>query len=407
MTFKIVKPTTVPARGSQLLQPVEKLNIAMNLLGRVQGDPLQSAVRVGELVDAGVLQFDPSGVLIPGPALGGGDIATATFKNYLINGHHRWAQRGDVWGTVADVLRFPTDRWSLSSSANAVSASRLAFAMGQTEVPGNPIFCQRVSIDSASPAATAYTVYFQRIENLRRLAGKKLVASWYARANAPREMSLEFILNYGTGGSPTENIYAPKKHQLTTSFQRFSQVVQMPSMVGKVHSMSTSHLIAHFWLASGSDANFQLRSGGLGNTTGFIDLACLQLEDGDTMTDFEQLPDVVTRIQCQRFFETSYSDGVAPGTPSAPQGRSSLFIAGSATGLVGQRDVRFKVSKRASPAVTVYNDASGAAGVVGQDDGSSVTANIFGLGTEAFYVQWSNTAGRYGSSFHYAADAEL
>lgn len=406
MTFKIVKPTTVPARGSQLLQPVEKLNIAMNLLGRVQGDPLQSAVRVGELVDAGVLQFDPSGVLIPGPALGGGDIATATFKNYLHNGDHRWAQRGDVLGTAAGISRFPTDRWRFASALNAISASRSGFLMGQTDVPGSPTFLQRLSIDTADPSATAYTVYFQRIENLRRFAGKKVTMSWYAKANAPREMSLEYILSYGTGGAAAENIYAPKKHQLTTSWQRFTQTTIMPSMVGKAHNYNDSHLNAHFWLAAGSDANFQLRSGGLGNTAGIVDIACLQLEDGDTATKFEFLPDALTRVQCQRFYETSYTDGVVPGTAGASNGRVSLYIAGSATGLLGQRDVRFKVSKRAAAAVTVYNDFNGAAGNVGQDDGSNVAATLFGLGTEGFYLQWSNTASRYGASFQFTADAE-
>lgn len=408
MSFKISKPTLLPARGSTVqaaLAPVEKLNAAVNMLGRVAGDPMQSAVRLGELFDAGLLRYNAEGLLVAGPALSGGDIATATFKNYLHNGDHRWAQRGDVLGTAAG-SRFPVDRWRFASALNAISASRSGFLMGQRDVPGSPTFLQRLSIDTADPGATAYTVYFQRIENLRRFAGKKVTMSWYAKANAPREMSLEYILSYGTGGAATEYIYAPKKHQLTTSWQRFTQTTIMPSMVGKAHSYNDSHLNAHFWLAAGSDANFQLRSGGLGNTPGIVDIACLQLEDGDTATDFEFLPDALTRVQCQRFYETSYTDGVVPGTAAAPNGRVSLYIAGSATGLLGQRDVRFKVSKRAATAITIYNDFNGAAGNVGQDDGSNVAATVLGVGTEGFYLQWSNTASRYGASFHFTADAD-
>lgn len=405
MTFQISKPAIVPARGN-LQQPVEKLNFAMQMLTRQSSDPLQSAVRVGELVDLGLLQFSPTGVLIPGPALSGDALATATFKNYLHNGDHRWAQRGDVWPTYSSGSVYPADRWRFASALNTLSANRQAFPMGQTDVPGNPTFFQRLSIDTASGGSTAYTVYFHRMENLRRFAGKKVTMSWYAKANAPREMSLEYILSYGTGGSATENIFAPKKHQLTTSWQRFTQTTVMPSMAGKTHNHNDSHLNAHFWLAAGSDASFQARSGGLGNTTGIIDIACLQLEDGDAATEFDFLPDAITRLQCQRFFETSYTDGITPGTASSPQGRVSLYIAGSATGLLGQRDVRFKVSKRAAAAVTVYNDFNGSAGNVGQDDGSNVAATVLGLGTEGFYLQWSNTASRYGASFHFTADAE-
>lgn len=66
MTFIVTKPALVPARGTQLIQPVEKLNMAMQMLGRSVGDPLQSAVRLGELVDAGILKTDQNGNIVSG-----------------------------------------------------------------------------------------------------------------------------------------------------------------------------------------------------------------------------------------------------------------------------------------------------------------------------------------------------
>lgn len=67
MTFKIDKPALLPARGGINLQsPVEKLNLAVNMLARVGGDPLQSAVRLGELTDVGLLKRDEEGNLIVG-----------------------------------------------------------------------------------------------------------------------------------------------------------------------------------------------------------------------------------------------------------------------------------------------------------------------------------------------------
>lgn len=304
MTFKIEKPSLLPARGGLNLQaPVEKLNMAMNLLGRI-GDPMQSAVRLGELIDAGVLQYNANGVLVAGRAFGDDPLGGMSFKNYLINGHHRWWQRGTSVSSFTNGQRYCADRWAFASALNNISTNRQAFDMGQTDVPGNPVFFQRCSIDTVDAGATAYTVYFQRIENLRRFANKQITISWYAKTvTGAREMSLELILNYGSGGSATENIYADRKYQLTTSWQRFSRTVTMPSMLGKVHNMGDSCLLIHFWFAAGSDANFQLRSGGMTNaSTGFVDIACLQVEDGDTVTDFEFLPDAISLIQCQRFF---------------------------------------------------------------------------------------------------------
>lgn len=67
MTFKIDKPALLPARGGlNLQQPVEKLNLAVNMLARVSGDPLQSAVRLGELTEAGLLKRDEQGNLVVG-----------------------------------------------------------------------------------------------------------------------------------------------------------------------------------------------------------------------------------------------------------------------------------------------------------------------------------------------------
>ena len=49
MSFKINKPALTPPRGADLFKPVELLHSAVGMLARVVGDPLQSAVRVGEL----------------------------------------------------------------------------------------------------------------------------------------------------------------------------------------------------------------------------------------------------------------------------------------------------------------------------------------------------------------------
>lgn len=66
MTFQIVKPALVPARGLDMIKPVESLTQAMHLIARTVGDPLQSAVRLGELTELGLLKLDVDKNLVVG-----------------------------------------------------------------------------------------------------------------------------------------------------------------------------------------------------------------------------------------------------------------------------------------------------------------------------------------------------
>lgn len=409
MTFKIHKPALAPARGTSFKDPVEKLNMATQLLLRTAGDPMQSAVRLGELFDAGLLRYDASGLLVPGPAVGGSADDALTFKNYIINGDHRWWQRGTVAGTLVST-RLLSDRFVFASNGNALSSNRQTFDLGQTAVPGSPIFFQRVSIDSVSGISNAYSVYFQRIENLRRFAGKTVTFSWYAKALAPREMSLELILSYGSGGSASDSVNAPTKYALTTEWKRFSQTVTIPSMVGKVHNMADSFMIAHFWLAAGPDASYQLRSAGLGNTAGIIDIACIQMEDGDHATDFEFLPDPISLAMCQRYFEKSYNIETALGAITSV-GISHTFATGLAsnTHLAGSV-VGFAVRKRAVPALTLYSPETGTAGkgrsyTHAADVDVAVTAYENGFRWNS--VTATAAASDYNLGVQWVADAEL
>ena len=63
MTFVLYKPAMVPVRGKDLTKAVETLNYAVNMLGRSFGDESQSAVRLGELLQLGIVKMGPDGQL--------------------------------------------------------------------------------------------------------------------------------------------------------------------------------------------------------------------------------------------------------------------------------------------------------------------------------------------------------
>lgn len=131
-----------------------------------------------------------------------------------------------------------------------------------------------------------------------------------------------------------------------------------------------------------------------------------QLERGDGASQFEYRLQAHELLLCQRYFEKSYQQDIAPGTAS-DFGRYSFGTNGvlSADTFVS---VPFKVPKRSQPAIVIYSVSSTpVAGRVGQDDGSSVVGTVNIVGANAFQVNWKNSTGRWGGFFHFVADAEL
>jgi hypothetical protein len=142
-------------------------------------------------------------------------------------------------------------------------------------------------------------------------------------------------------------------------------------------------------------------------------LGTVQLEAGPVFSPFEYRLRGEELALCQRYFEKSYSQGVAPGT-NTDDGAiyTGAGVAGVAmtTGFV-MGALRFVVTKRAVPTIVVY-DRPGNPNKVGIDDTASFafnnqTAQIATTSDSGSRI--SRTSGNSGNLlvFHYVADAEL
>jgi hypothetical protein len=113
--------------------------------------------------------------------------------------------------------------------------------------------------------------------------------------------------------------------------------------------------------------------------------------------------------RCQRYYEKSYAIGTKPGTAvSQPYYMSATIGANAATAPWWGTTIFYKQTKRANATLTLY-DATGASGVVGGYNTSSVWVNGVGF---TLYVSGQNTAmfvpsGLSMVSFEYVADARL
>jgi hypothetical protein len=225
------------------------------------------------------------------------------FRNKIINGDFSIWQRGKSQtssGYGSD------DRWANGYFGSTATHSRQTFALGQTEVPGDPVYFSRTVVTSVAGTGN-FVQKSQRIEGVRTFAGRSARLSFSAKADAARPIAFELLQNFGTGGSPSAEVLAigAQKVNLTTVWQRFSVTIALPSIAGKViGSGGNDFLTLAFWLDAGS--SFNSRSSSLGQQSGTFDISQVQIEEGTVETAFEQRPPSIELALCQRYFYAAF-----------------------------------------------------------------------------------------------------
>lgn len=330
----------------------------------------------------------------------------AVSSNLLINGGFDIWQRGTsqtAGGYASD------DRWANQHNASTKSHSRQEFTVGQTDVPNNPKYYSRTVVASAGTSG-AYVFKMQSIEDVTRLGGKIVTLSLWAKADASKNISLEMLQNFGSGGSTDVQGIGVAKLALTTSWQMLTVTFALPSISGKTVG-ANSHTGLRIWFESGSD--LAGLSGSLGNQSGTFDIANVQLNYGSVALPFVPRSFTDELRLCQRYFEKSYSYSDAPGTAT---GNALFFTTVLSTAVLnGYRwmlaaQPRFNTIKRVAPTITVY-DATGASGSIQVPSGTIRATGTSEVSTNGFAFT-NNTGGTVtpsaGEAYgHWTADAEL
>jgi hypothetical protein len=233
----------------------------------------------------------------------------AGFKNKIINGNFDFWQR-DTSQTATGYGS--DDRWHNGNVGSTKTHSRQAFALGQTAVPNNPQFFSRTVVTSVANAVNQVSKY-QTIENVTFSSGKTMTLSFWAKADASKNIAVDFFQQFGTGGSPSSAVvFAPTTYALTTSWKKFTTTVTYPSVAGKTVGTDGNHSYGlHFWFDAGS--SFNARTNSLGQQSGTFDIAQVQLEEGSVATPFETRPQQVELALCQRYYQMMWSNIYAEG----------------------------------------------------------------------------------------------
>jgi len=304
-------------------------------------------------------------------------------RNVLHNGLFNIQQRGAGPFTA---LGYTADRWAvvLSNDANSVTTVALADA-DRTAIGDEAAINALQDVFTGSATAGSYSLLTQRIESVRRLGGKQVTASFWARATAgtPR-IAIVVQQNFGTGGSPSGaiNITLGATAALTTTWTRYTASGTVPSVAGKTLGTNNNDWTS---LNIGLSDQANVWGVGIGVQSGTVQLWGVQLEIGSVMTPLDYGGSPQQQLaQCQRFYQTG-----------------ALWLAGpitTASQLVGGSSL-FPVVMRATPTLTQSSSSNGGA----------IGATSFGaLANVGLLVNATSTgSGAYTINANFTASADL
>jgi hypothetical protein len=204
-------------------------------------------------------------------------------RNYIINGNF------DKWdyGTSQTATAYGSDnRWNNSNTGSTKTSSQQICGDAERAL-FNAMYFSRTVVSSVAGAGNNIQKW-QLIENVNLLAGKTVTLSFWAKADASKNIAIDFGQIFGTGGSPSATVagIGSQLVALTTTWQKKTITVALPSIVGKTlgtDGVQTTCTYIDFWFDAGS--NFASRTANLVQQSGTFDIAQVKVEDGSVATN--------------------------------------------------------------------------------------------------------------------------
>jgi len=156
-------------------------------------------------------------------------------KNKVINGDFGIWARGTSFTPTASIGFYTADRWACNrdGSGATVTVSQQSFTPGAAPVTGYeaPYFFR--FNQSVAGSGGTYNQIVQKIENVQTLAGQTITVSYWMRISSGTASIANYIQqSFGSGGS--SDVYTnTSSATITTSWQRISFTVTLPSLSGK------------------------------------------------------------------------------------------------------------------------------------------------------------------------------
>ena len=320
--------------------------------------------------------------------------------NPVLNSAFQVWQRGTSFTASSATTGYTADRWLGYRSVAGGTISRQV--TGDTTNLPNIQYCARVARDSGN-TSTATINYYNVFESANSIpfAGKTVTLSFYARKGA----------NYS---STTTNVL------LTTGTGTDQNILS--GFTGQTNAISSTVTPTTTWArytytATLATTATQISIGIIQNPLGtagaadYLEITGVQLEVGSVATPFKTYAGTIQGelAACQRYYEKSYNDAVAPAA-TTDVGSIWMFQDITVTASTNVASViLYKVTKRGTPTLTIYSPVGGATGAVYNNrTGTNVSAlqQYNGASNASIYANIGTTTGWH-ARFHYTAEAEL
>ena len=280
--------------------------------------------------------------------IGGAVAPFVAGKNAIINGGMDIWQRGTSQTFTAGPA-YTADRFSFNCSAvTSVTVSQITTS-DTTNLPNiyNAMRVQRTAGNTSVP----FFLIQNSLESKDsyRFAGQNFTLSFWARKGANFSSStfnVQTISGTGTdqslvSGFTNSNALITQSPTLTTTWQRFTYTGSVPSTATQL------------------GLQFYATYVGTAGAADYFDITGIQLELGSVATPFARAGGSIggELALCQRYFTSSFPNGVAPGNKSGSSVANGNALTNYST-TVGNAYPTFKtfeVSMRAAPSVSIFN----------------------------------------------------
>jgi len=226
-----------------------------------------------------------------------------TGRNYVDNPGFHINQRA-ISSTSAS--GYMVDRWMVQNSVDTTqfvlspATDAMRTQLGTEDIQSY-MNCSLIALGSAG----SYSLFCQRLMDVRRFAGKQIAISFHANATLNSlKVGVSIDQNFGTGGSPSAPVQGSGTGiQISggTTWRRYMITLAVPSVVGKVFGTNADdYTQLNLWLSSGST---NATRSGIGVQTGqSIGIWGIQLELGQVTTPFERINVIDESAHCQYFY---------------------------------------------------------------------------------------------------------
>jgi hypothetical protein len=305
-------------------------------------------------------------------SLGGGPLG-GDYLNPIINGaFDRWSNGASF--TLSSHLQVLADGWNFDFNGTIGTTTFSRFLISPNFYIANyqPRYGARITCSSAGSGNTFYD-FSTQIEGVRTLMGQQVTISFYAYA-ASGSATIHSVTTeqyFGSGGSPTSSLFNTSSPiPLTNTTSRYEFTCNLAQPVGAT-------------LGTNGDDTLNVIFTMPLNTTFDIVISDVQINPGPVAIPYNFNDPAIVAAKTSRRIQSSYDDGVAPGTVTG-SGVISFTTSVSNPTFTIPCIVPFRVA----PAVVFYNPATGASGSW-NNAGTPVTATLNTNGTKNVTVALS------------------